>query len=288
MTNVLVKRRLSLSVTLGEGQFGEDVGDTVTITRARMTASLMNPGGESMGMCKLMVFGLKQETMNKLTTIGQINRAIRTKNAISLEAGDDVNGLQTVFRGTIFDAWADYNASPEVSFNIIAYAGLDAAVKPVNPTSYQGSTSVALIMQALATEAGLTFEDNGVEVQLANPYLSGTVLDKIKKCARAANILYMIDRGALSIWPRDGIRASGKPLIAPDTGMVGYPSLSSKGMTLKTLFNFDILLGGEVIVDSSIPMARGTWRVFNTSHELSAEVPDGPWFTNVECYRVEQ
>lgn len=277
------KKRLEMTVTLGVGQFGADLGDTVTIGGARMLATLRNPGGESMGMCQLRVWGLRQETMNKLTTIGQINRAVRVKNTVSLAAGDDDAGMTIAFAGTIFDAWADYNSSPDVPFNIIAYAGLDVAVKPVNATSYRGAAGVATIMQALASEAGLAFENNGVDVVLSNPYFPGTTLEKIRRCARAAEINYTIDRGTLSIWSAGG-RAGQVPLISPETGMVGYPSLSSKGMTLRTLYNPKIELGRDVKVQSAIPMACGTWRVFDVSHDLSCELPDGPWFTTTEVY----
>lgn len=280
-------KRLDLTVTLGAGTFGESLADTVTLTGFRMTAQISNPGGESMGMCQMKVFGLRTDVINKLTTIGQINRAIKVKNAILLAAGDNETGMQTVFQGTIYDAWADYNTSPDVSFNIIAYMGLDAAVRPVNASSYKGATDVATIMAAFAAEMQLTFENNGVDVKLSNPYFPGTALTKVRQCARAANILFTVDRGVLAIWPKTGARAGFVPLISPDSGMVGYPSLSSKGMTVKMLFNYNIRLGGEVMVESSVPMACGKWNVFSVAHDLSCEMPDGPWFTQMDCYHVE-
>jgi hypothetical protein len=284
--NTYTKKQLALTVTLGAGQFGADLGDTVTLTGFRMTADTSDSGGESMGMCQLRVYGMLNETMNKLTTIGQINRAIRTKNSILLAAGDDESGMQTVFQGTIFDAWADYNSAPDVAFNIIAYSGLDLAVKPVNATSYKGAADVATIMQGFANDAGLILENNSVNVQLSNPYFSGTTLNKIRTCARAANILQTIDRGVLAIWPKTGSRVGEIPTISKDTGMVGYPSLSSKGMTIKTLFNFNIKLGGRVSVQSFIPMACGMQRVSKVTHSLSCQVPGGPWFTTMDLYNV--
>lgn len=287
MNETFVKKVLSLTITLGAGSFGDELGETVTLTGFRMLADTKNPGGDSMGMCQLRVFGLRQEVMNTLTTIGAVNRAIRTKNAILLAAGDEVNGMQSVFQGTIFDAWADYNTAPDVAFNIIAYAGLDAAVKPVDATSYKGSTAVSDIMATLAADMGLIFENNGVDVKLSSPYLPGTSLSKVRACAQAANILWSIDRGVLAIWPKTGAREGVVPQVSPDTGMAGYPALSSKGMTVKMLFNWNIRMGGDVEIDSSIPMSRGTWRVFNFDHSLSSEIPGGPWFTTMDCYNVK-
>lgn len=187
--NSFTEKLIELTITLGTGDFGADLGDTVTISNARILARLSNPGGETMGAAQIRVYGMSQHLMNQLTTIGQINRAIRVKNTVSVAAGDE-NGMQLSFFGVIVDAYADYNSAPDVPFVIEAAAGMDIAVKPVNATSYKGQVSVAQIMGDLATEAGLAFEQNGVDTNLFNPYFSGTILNKIQKCARAAGIQY--------------------------------------------------------------------------------------------------
>lgn len=280
------KKILELTITLGSGTFGENVGDTVTLSGFRMTADVMNPGGDSMGMCQIRVFGLSESVMNKLTTIGAVNWAIKAKNGVLLAAGD-VEGMSNVFVGTIFDAWADYNAAPDVAFNIIAYSGLVAALKPVGATSYKGPTDVAAIMQDIASsEMGISFDNNGVDVKLSSPYLSGTALAKVRQIAQAANIEWDIDNNTLVIWPSNKPRQGTVPLISPDTGMVGYPTLSSKGMTVRMLFNPKVKFGQDIEVQSTIPMACGTWRTFSLAHNLSSEMDGGPWFTTTEVYNV--
>lgn len=278
------KKIIQITVQLGEGTFGEDVGDTVTLTGYRTVVQTTNSGGDTMGTAQIKVFGLRPELMNKLTTIGTINRAIRIQNKVSVAAGDEVNGLQVAFSGIIFDAWGDYNAAPDVAFNIVAYAGMEAAIKPVGASSYAGTVDVAMIMSELAQAAGLIFENNDVSVKLADPYFTGSTLDKIRECASAARILYSIDRGVLAIWPGSGGRQGDAIPMSKDDGMVGYPTLSSKGMTIKSLFNWNIKLGSDIQVASSIPMANGKWRVYNVTHELSCELENGPWFTTTDVY----
>lgn len=281
-------KKLELTITLGTGEFGAQLGDSVTLSDFRMMAELENPGGESMGVCQLRVFGLRQDVMNKLTTIGQVNRAFRIQNKIALAAGDDESGMQVVFQGIIYDAWAGYEGAPDVAFNILAYAGFDLAVKPVGATSYKGPTSAAQVFADLATVGGYVLENNGVDVNISSPYLVGSTLEKIRELAAMAGVHYVIDREVLAIWPRDASRSKTVPKVSPDTGMVGYPALSSKGMTVKMLFNWNINLGADVEVQSSIPMACGTYRVFNVSHSLSCNVANGPWFTTMECFNVKQ
>jgi hypothetical protein len=286
MSSTFTKKRLDLTITLSDGQFG-DAGNTVTLTGLRMTADLINPGGDSMGALQLRVFGLPQSMMNRLTTIGDINR-VNPMDAILLSAGDDVSGMQMVFKGTIYDAWADYNSAPQVAFNVVAFMGMDALVKPVGASSFQGATDVATIMEGFSKVMGLAFENNGVAVTLSNPYFSGTALNQARLCAQAANIWYSVDRGVLAIWPKTGARQGEIPLISPETGMVGYPALNSKGMSVQTLFNWNIRPGGQVKVQSSIPMANGLFTLGPFSHSLSSEIPGGPWFTTLECHFVRK
>ena len=276
------QKKIKFTVSLGEGTFGDTVSDTVELEGFRAMAELKNPGGESMGMVQAKIWGLSPALINQLTSIGTINKAVRLRNSIFVDAGDDESGLMNIFQGTIFDAWADYNSAPDIGFNIIAYSGLSAALRPVNPTSYNGSTDVAEIMQALATEAELEFVDYGVKKTLMNAYLQGTTLSKIRAVARAAEIFHIVDKGKLIISPKTSGIGGEKPQISKETGMVGYPTLSSKGMSIKHAFRGDIEVWQDVAVTSSVPMACGTWRITNLSHSLSCELPDGPWFTTME------
>lgn len=280
------KKLIELTITLGVGDFGETVGESVTIRGLRMTIDVINSGGPSMGMASMRVYGLPNEMMNKLTTIGIINQAIRIKNAILVAAGDSENGLQNVFQGVIVEAWADYNSAPDVAFNVMAYSGVAAAVKPVGAVSYEGATDVGGMMQTIANEIGVIFENNGVDVKLANPYLSGTNLERIRSLAVAADFRYTIDRQVLAIWPKNGFRSGEIPILSAETGMKGYPSLSSKGITVDMVFNWNMRYGGKVRIESSIPMACGDWYISGVSHSLSCEMPDGPWFTTIGGYLV--
>lgn len=147
----------------------------------------------------------------------------------------------------------------------------------------KGQADVATIMKSLADQMGFAFENNGVQVQLSNPYFPGTALAQAKACARAADISMTIDRGTLAIWPKFGFRADpdGPPLISAATGMRGYPRYSSNGIEVATLFNPRIKPGGQIQVQSQLQMACGTWLVSNATHVLESETPNGQWFTGI-------
>ncbi|SKC78269.1 hypothetical protein SAMN05445504_2366 [Burkholderia sp. CF099] len=276
------KKRIDVTVTLGTGQFGDSGSNTMTLTGHRVHAGIQVHGGDAMPQAQLRLFGVPLDTINQLTTIGPINAAVMFRNSLLVAAGDDETGMQTLYSGTIWQSWGEFESMPDVPLNIIGLGGLAAALKPVGALSYPGAADVATIMQTLADMMGLAFENNGVSVQLSNPYFPGTALAQVRSCARAADVRWTIDRGTLAIWPKDGARTGGDvPLISPDTGLRGYPSFSSNGLVLTTLLNTQIKPGGVVQVESSLTAACGKWVVMQVSHALQSETPNGQWFTQI-------
>jgi hypothetical protein len=277
------KKRVDVTIALGTGQFGETGSNTVTLTGYRVQTMIQCAGGDAMDASQIRIFGLPLSMINQLTSVGPINAQIRN-NTMQVAAGDDESGMQVVYSGTISYAWGEFQAAPDVALNITGFAGLIDAVKPVNALSYIGSTDVATIMQTLANTMGLAFENNGVQVQLSNPYFPGTALQQVRMCARAAGINWAHDRGTLAIWPSAGARASGDaPIISPANGMIGYPTFSSNGLNLATLFNPAIKIGVPIKVESSIPVACGVWTVTALTHTLESELPGGAWMSKLEC-----
>lgn len=277
-----VERLLRVTFILGEGAFGETGANTVILSNLRIGSKIVKAGGPSMGTMQLQVFGLKLSLMNQLSTLGVIPTLIR-RNTVSLEAGDSVNGMAVVFQGTITNAWSDFQASPDISFHVEAHTGLLEAVQPIQPSSFRGPASVAVIMSGLATQMGLAFENSGVTTVLANPYFYGSARNQAQSCAEAANIEWIIDNGKLAIWPKLQSRGGQIPLVSAETGMVGYPAYTSKGIMLKTIFNPAIGYGSRISVKSILTPACGEWIVYSLNHDLDAQVPNGQWFTSIEA-----
>jgi len=283
-----VRRQIDVAITLGRGKFGDTAGDTVILSGLRIACHMQSYGRDSMGQIQLRILGLPLQLMNQLTTIGPIATQVRGKNRMVVAAGDAGAALSTIFDGTIDTAWTELSAAPDGIFNVVGYAGLVAALKPVPVASFPGAADVATIMAGFAADMGLTFENNGVDVQLSNPYFPGTKLDQVRLCAKAARINYSIDCGVLAIWGRSGARKTVVPLVAPETGLVGYPTYTGSGLMLNTIFTPTAKQGGKVEVRSDLTPACGIWNIFNVAHDLESEMPGGQWFTRIECGKVPE
>lgn len=285
MSDSFTEKLMSVTFTLGTGSFGTSGSNQNTVSNLRMSAAIVKAGGASMGTTQLRVYGMDLSTMNQLSTLGKIPLTLRN-NTVAISAGDTEAGLGLVFEGTIADAWVDLQAAPEAKFHVTAMAGLIQAVKSVPPASYQGSADAATVMSSLAAQMGLTFENNGVSVQLLNPYFPGSARDQAMACARAGGFNWIIDNGKLAIWPRNGSRGGAVPLISAATGMIGYPQFTSTGVALKTIYNSSIGYGASIQVQSQIPNANGKWTVYKMAHDLECQMPNGKWETSLEAAPV--
>lgn len=287
-------RRIRLTFALGQGTFGQTGQNIVTVSGLRVQANILKTGAYAMGEAQLRIHGLTPTVLNALTAIYTTPQLLR-QNTVIIEAGDDIVGMHTVFTGGITLAQADLNQQPDSVLNVIAQAGLIYTLQPPSYTqgtyqafsSYQGPTTVDSILRSLAAQMGLGFENNGVNVTLAKPYLKGSIRDQVLSVISTAGCEWNNgDGGILAIWPRGGNRSLNGPVpvISPENGMIGYPSYSNMGLKVRTTFNPNIIFGGQIEVKSSLPQANYIWNVFGLSYILESEVPNGRWETEINAF----
>lgn len=269
-------RKITVSFNLQNGNF-EGGGNKATLSGLRVSAHIHMPGGQSSGQLQMTIFGMTLSMMNQLSTVGRQLNYIG-KNQITVQAGDAINGMSTVFMGDILHAWVDAKSQPNVCFRLDAQPAGFQRVRSVPPTSVQGAGDVATIMGQLATTMGLAFENNGVNVKLSNPYLPGSPLMQAKALARHAGIEHVIDKGTLAVWNPGQPRKGAGIIASPQTGMVGYPMFTEGGVMVEMLFQPNAQYGGKLTVKSDLTPACGDWAIRLVEYELESEIPHGKWF----------
>ena len=293
-----VQRLINVSFTLANGQFAEGSAqgfpntaaaggaNTVTLSGLRVSARINKAGGSVMGELDLKVWGMTKSLMDQLSTLGMIVQLIK-RNTVTVTAGDAINGLGTVFIGSTTRCYGDFNAAPEVSFQVEAQTAAAGAVIPNPPISISGSADVATMLSGLATQLSIKFENNGVNIKISNAYYYGSALDQARAIVRDANINWNNgDDGVLAIWPKGSVRGGSVPFIAPGHGLIGYPSYTDNGIELRCIFNPSIKLGGQIQVQSSLNEASKNWNVYGINHSLDSMLPGGLWESRLYCYPI--
>lgn len=283
------QRAIDITINGGNDGSGKPNGNTFTLSGLRVQAVIAQLGGGVQETAQILVFGLRQQMINNLTRFGMFGNQVAPNNII-VAAGDVGGAMSTAYMGQIHQAYGDFSAMPEVSLSIMAQGALIGSIAPVNATSFNGPTDVATIMAGFAKQGGWTFRDGtpgGTKIKLSSPYFKGTLIDQIRACTQAANINYNIHNGVLTILGKGGATDEKPILISPETGMVGYPSFSIYGPTLTTLFNPDLSLGRQIEIVSSVTPACGKWNPYTIIHEISSEMPNGPWFSHIQAGRTQ-
>lgn len=243
----------------------------------RTSARVLMAGGYNLGRLNLQIRGLSLEHIVQLSTYGTRIKPNYNYHVV-VEAGDDINGMSKVFEGGIQQAWADMKSMPDCPFHVIASAGGSAVTMRAPPSSYEGSTDVVPILEQLAKQAGLSFENNGVRARLDNPYFSGSPWRQMREIIDAANIDGVIENGKLVIWPQAGARTSDSLFISPRTGLRDYPAFTEYGVQVRTEFRKAIAYGGNMTIESDIKNACGQWRIIRIDYDLQSNTPNGSWY----------
>ncbi len=310
----LIERLLTVSFTLSTGTFQESGTNTLTVSGLRTSARINKAGTPNYSSLDLAIWGLTLSEMNQLSTLGMyINSQNVPKDTIAVRAGDSKT-MSTAFIGTIANCYLDAASAPDVPLRIQAFTGMAENAAPAASTTFNGPVDVAVVMKALADQMGLGFENNGIHRTLTNPYLWGSAWQQADQAAEATGILWNIvdDRGSptLAIWPRGGFRGFAQglgiaggagnfpnratstsiPVIAPppDGGMIGYPTFSRFGLSVRTEYSPALAQGFVVQVKSSLSPANKRWSIYSLDHWLESKMPNGKWESIVGCYDSEQ
>lgn len=297
------KRHLQYIIQLNSGSFDlpgnaketfDNGADTLNLDGFRSVASIQTvQGGLSpfVGRGLIQLWGMNPADMAKLSTLG-LDIARINKNALwvfAYDEGDSANAIQ-VFAGTIHQARLNYNAMPDVLLELDCYGAGDQQTQTVPGTSVQGDGDVATMLQGIcaACDPPVTLVNKGVSVSISNPAYAGSAEQQIRNICLDSGTAYTLQGGTLTIWDGnqniDGVTID----TGPDLGMIGYPEYSMMGFDVSMEFNPEVQVGRFMNLKASqapnatpvpgIPSSNLFIRM--VEHELSSEMPDGPWFTH--------
>lgn len=280
-------KQIEVRIVLAAGSFGGK-GTEKVYNGLPVNVSVSKTGGDEKPSCNISIGGMSYSDMEQLTTLAFRPLQAR-KNLVTVLAGDEDSGLTQVFAGEISTASADFSGAPDVTFEIEAISGYYPSLTPAGPQTITGSASVADIISKQAQEMGYSFQNEGVTATLKDCILNGSPLQKARQAANQAGVTLLIDDGALILLPPGKERKGTTILLSDKSGLMGYPSFSSDGITLQAIYNPAFQLGGLVEVKSIVPKASGLWRITKLEHKLSANDPGSDdWTSSIDAVYVSE
>lgn len=278
-----VQRDITVEFTLSDGRtFDNGKGNILTIPGAKCFATVTVYGGTAGTQITLYVWGLSPAHMADLSYRGVWRPAQSTANKMRVKADG-----RLIFEGDITDAYADYNQAPDIPLILTGQVGFNLRNQTAADFSAKGDVPVADIIRALASSAGLKFENQGVSRSLSNPHFSGNIVQQMLDAALAADInIDLGDAEKVTIWPK-GKALDIPPLyISPDHGLIGYPVYTMTGLSATTIFCPDLFIGRRVHLESSLPNVTGDYQLTGVIHTITSRTVGGPWSSNCTMTRL--
>ena len=296
-----------LNYQTGQYQTSELAGQRISLKGYRVTCQIENVGQSQGNAAGIQVYNLPPDLMKSLTGFGtlsvfnyvasgndsqelgatvqvQIFTSNDTTDTLSNTDDQQDNQRNMVFWGSLQTCQAVMQATPDPFVQMQCRTLGFAQFSPASVISIKGATKAADIAQNIGNTMGLAFENNGVNTVLQNPYFYGSAMQQLQDLSQQALFNYTASNGVLSIWPIGGQRnpsSKSVTLINADSGMIGYPDFAGVSVTFRTLYNPSIRFGDQIRIESIVPNVTGDYTVNRTAHHLSADVPGGPWETEV-------
>lgn len=278
-----VPHKLQVRLTLDQGSFAGG-GNSKIIDNLAMRVSVEKLGPPDFGKASVTIYGMSLSEMEQLSTLAMEPFKVK-RNYINIYAGDDVTGLSEVFAGSVIDAQGDLSGAPESQFKINAEVGFWGRVTAQGPTVVNGTQDVASFIALQAQKAELSFTNEGVSTQIKDCVFNGTPIAQARQAAAMVGADLIIDNSEMILLPRNGHRKGNSVLISPSSGLMGYPTISSNGIEVKTVFNPALRFADLFVLETVVPKAAGTWRITKLTHKLSANDPsDGSWESQLTGY----
>lgn len=280
---MFTQKKIKLNIQLQNGKFGGNT-NTVTIEDLPIQVSVKRAGLPAMDEAKITILGLSRELMDSLTFLSYRNLLVNA-NKIDIYAGDNT-GLDLVFSGEITSAIPNFQSAPSVSMELEAITGYSSIVKAEPPFSVKGSIPVSNLCEQIAKQAGFTFVNKGVNKIANNVHLKGGAITKLRSLQKDYGIGMTIENNVVTIYPQNQ-KGNLVLTVSNDNGLIGYPSFTQDGIKVKFEFAPQVSIGTVIKVDSVVPKASGEWSVFSLSHNISANIPNGAWETEIDaCFGV--
>jgi hypothetical protein len=266
-------KTIRTTIILGEGEFSDGT-NTRIIEGLATTADIKKAGLPEKNTANIKIANLKLDELEKLTFLAFRPLQSR-KNKIIVEAGEKDKELSVVFKGDITASYPDFSSAPDIFLNIEAMTAGWSLQMNTSPTSVNGEADAGKLFEQFATAAGFGFINNGVSATVRNTTFNGSPIEKAQQLAREINKELIIDdeNFILQEWNQPQGEAV---VISPESGLIGYPSFTSDGISAKSFFIPALKFGGQIKLETVLPRASGFWKITNLSHQLSAYT-NGEW-----------
>lgn len=248
-----------------------------------ITANGSKVASDVQNTADVTILNLSKDVRNYILTETSPFNANRTPKKIVIEAGRVTTGTARMFVGEIVSA--SPTQPPDIGLQIKAQTGAFQKGKVMARTG-AAREKLSAIAKKVAGDIGAMVEFEATDKQIANYAFSGAALKQVGYLAAAGGVDAFQDDEILVVKDAGKPRKNFTKIINANTGMIGIPEVTERGVRVQFLFDLDTNLGGAIDLTSELnPSLNGSYTIYKLDFELASR--DTPWYYTAEASRNE-
>jgi hypothetical protein len=226
--------------------------------------------------CTVTITNLSRATRDFLVTEASPFNSNPTPKRLILEVGRVSTGLTRIFIGDITSA--EPSVPPDIELEIVAKTA-NASKGKLAAKSAGAQSKLSAIAKSIADDIGVSLDFQAQDKNIGNYSHSGPELKQVELLQQAGGVSAYIDDGKLVVKDAKMPLTGRIRILNKNTGMVGVPKPTEKGLKVTFLIDADTVLGGALRLQSQInPAANGDYVITQLSFDVATH--DSPfWYT---------
>lgn len=217
--------------------------------------------------CEVKISNLRKETLDYILTETSPFNLNRTPKRLILDAGRVSYGLTRVFVGNIISS--NPTQPPDIELTLKCLT-LNYQKSQLTSSSQPAKASLKTIAQQTAQNLGLALDFQATDKQIGNYNYTGNSLGEVNKLEQAGDLDAYVDNDILVVKDARVPLVNRLTIVNLDTGMVGIPEITERGIRVKFYFDGQTTLGGALQLTSKIyPAVNGAYIIYKLGFELN-------------------
>lgn len=274
MSSLLDLRRVRVGIEIN-GQINWYEGLKVKATGTKYANPTQND-------CTVVITNLKRQTRDYLVTEASPFNSNPTPKRLILEAGRVSTGVSQIFIGDIVSA--EPSEPPDIELTIVAKTA-NASKGKLTAKSGDANSKLSTIAKSIADDIGVDLDFQATDKNIGNYTHSGPELKQVELLQQAGGVSAYIDDKKLVVKDAKLALNAKMRVLNKNSGMVGVPKPTEKGLKVIYLIDKDSIIGGGLRLQSQInPAANGDYVITQLAFDITTH--DTPFFYTALATRL--
>lgn len=231
--------------------------------------------------CQVTISGLKGSVRDEILTETSPYNSNRTTKRLIVECGRVSTGMFRLFVGDIISS--DASSPPDVDVTVKAKTQNAQSGNVIAITTGQ-MAKLSGISQRVADEINLGLDFQAVDKNISNFSFSGAASKLIQQLQEMGDVRAFIDDESLIVKEYSKALSGRIKILSQETGMVGIPKATDKGIDVTFLIDSESLLGGALRLESKFNKSlNGDYVIDQLKFDVASH--EDPFFYTAHCTR---